>query len=155
MSGYEIATVPLGRGAVGISPMPGASGDYTPDLETLIAWRPDLVLSMTEPGELRGPLPGDLARAGVAWLAFPVADMNAPTAQPAQNWAAVSTRAHGVLAAGGRLLVHCFGGCGRSGMAVLRLMVETGEAPDAALARLRRARPCAVETESQRAWATR
>ncbi len=38
-------------------------------------------------------------------------------------------------------------------MAVLRLMVEVGEAPEAALARLRAVRPCAVETEAQRDWA--
>lgn len=54
---------------------------------------------------------------------------------------------------GGKVLAHCRGGCGRSGMAVLRLMVELGEAPDVALARLRDARPCAVETQAQLDWA--
>ncbi|MBR9844091.1 MAG: protein phosphatase, partial [Rhodobacteraceae bacterium] len=49
--------------------------------------------------------------------------------------------------------VHCFGGCGRSGMAIMRLLVEMGEEPEAALARLRAVRPCAVETEAQRLWA--
>jgi hypothetical protein len=39
-------------------------------------------------------------------------------------------------------------------MIALRLMVEDGEAPDAALARLRAARPCAVETNAQMRWAT-
>ncbi len=39
-------------------------------------------------------------------------------------------------------------------MAVLRLMVEAGEDPDAALARLRAVRPCAVETGAQLTWAT-
>jgi hypothetical protein len=39
-------------------------------------------------------------------------------------------------------------------MAVLRLMVEMGEDPEEALARLRAVRPCAVETEVQKAWAT-
>ena len=53
------------------------------------------------------------------------------------------------------MLVHCRGGCGRSGMAVLRLMVEAGEAPEEALARLRAVRPCAVETEAQMDWARR
>jgi hypothetical protein len=40
-------------------------------------------------------------------------------------------------------------------MAILRLMVESGEDPPAALARLRAVRPCAVETERQHCWATR
>jgi len=35
----------------------------------------------------------------------------------------------------------------------LRLMVEHGEAPNAALQRLRMVRPCAVETDAQQAWA--
>ena len=38
-------------------------------------------------------------------------------------------------------------------MALMRQMVEDGEAPDAALARLRAARPCAVETKAQMRWA--
>ncbi|MDH5531227.1 MAG: protein phosphatase, partial [Paracoccaceae bacterium] len=46
-------------------------------------------------------------------------------------------------------------GCGRSGMAVLRLMVEAGEPVDVALIRLRKVRPCAVETDAQLAWASR
>ena len=38
-------------------------------------------------------------------------------------------------------------------MVVLRLMMECGERPAAALARLRAVRPCAVETQAQMAWA--
>jgi protein-tyrosine phosphatase len=57
------------------------------------------------------------------------------------------------LRSGGRVLVHCFGGCGRSGMAALRLMVAAGEGPESALHRLRASRACAVETEAQRLWA--
>jgi hypothetical protein len=37
----------------------------------------------------------------------------------------------------------------------LRLMIEAGEASDAALERLRKTRPCAVETDAQRRWAVR
>ena len=51
------------------------------------------------------------------------------------------------------VLVHCFGGCGRSGMLVLRVMIEAGEPAGTALKRLRQVRPCAVETEAQMAWA--
>ncbi|MDG0986802.1 MAG: protein-tyrosine phosphatase family protein, partial [Paracoccaceae bacterium] len=54
---------------------------------------------------------------------------------------------------GSRILVHCRGGCGRTGMIVLRIMVEFGENPDKALQRLRRIRPCAVETKDQENWA--
>ena len=83
-------------------------------------------------------------------------------ASPAERWvagarhAAALDAAHlAVVAGGGRVLFHCLGGCGRSGMAVLRLLVEMGEAPEAALERLRRVRPCAVETGDQCDWAAR
>ena len=69
-------------------------------------------------------------------------------------WPEVSALAAGILSSGGGVLAHCYGGCGRSGMAVLRLMVEAGEDAQAALIRLRAVRPCAVETEAQLAWAT-
>lgn len=59
------------------------------------------------------------------------------------------------LARGERIALHCLGGCGRSGMIALRLMVLSGEAAGRALERLRAARPCAVETEAQRVWASR
>ncbi len=65
----------------------------------------------------------------------------------------ISTAAHADLARGGRVLAHCYGGCGRSGMVLMRLMVEAGEDADPALERLRDARPCAVEAKEQRAWA--
>ena len=57
-----------------------------------------------------------------------------------------SNAALSALQGKGRVLIHCMGGCGRSGMAALRLMIEAGEAPGAALERLRAVRPCAVET---------
>ena len=68
-------------------------------------------------------------------------------------WRALGANARRALAGGGRVLIHCRAGCGRSGMAALRLMIECGEAPDEALARLRAVRPCAVETGAQMAWA--
>ena len=39
-------------------------------------------------------------------------------------------------------------------MIALRLMIDSDEAPDTALTRLRAARPCAVETKAQLRWAT-
>jgi protein-tyrosine phosphatase len=115
-----------------------------------------MVLTMATAAELAlgaAALPADLAAAGIAWRHLPVADFAAESVALREGWAGVSGEARGMLGAGGRVLVHCLGGCGRSGMAALRLMAECGEAPEAALARLRRARPCAIETEDQRRWA--
>lgn len=154
---FTIADLPLGAGRLGICPMPGGDGRYDLDLATLIRWQPGLVLTMTGADELRAGgaerLPADLAGHGIAWHHLPVADYGVPGAQTMQLWPAAAQQATNLVARGGRVLVHCRGGCGRSGMAVLRLMVMAGEDPQLALARLRAVRPCAVETEAQRRWA--
>lgn len=155
---FSVSEVSLGAGRLGICPLPGRGGDYPSDLATLLAWRPEMVLTMTTEAELEAGgaerLPGDLSVAGVLWRHLPVGDFGTPSASVAALWAQVSAEAQAVLARGGGVLAHCYGGCGRSGMALLRLMVEAGESPSAALERLRRARPCAVETPGQLAWAT-
>jgi ADP-ribosyl-[dinitrogen reductase] hydrolase len=47
------------------------------------------------------------------------------------------------------LVIHCKGGLGRTGVVAARLLIELGETPNAALARVRAARPGAVETPEQ------
>ena len=155
---FTITDLPLLAGQIGICPMPGRTGQYQADLAQIIRWSPDLVLTMTALDELatKGAvgLPADLARRGIAWRHLPIADFGSPDAQTAAAWPKASDQARAILGRGGRVLAHCMGGCGRSGMALLRLMVETGEDPALALARLRAARPCAVETREQQRWAS-
>lgn len=159
MSDWRISELRCRAGWLGIAPVPGRSGSYEADLTALMLWEPSLVLSMTTTAELAsagaGGLGEDLAALGIHWRHLPVPDLGAPPDETAALWPAAAAQAHDLLGKGGRVLAHCFGGCGRSGMALLRLMVEAGENADPALARLRDARPCAVETEAQRAWAAR
>ena len=151
---YEIATLTLASGAIGIAPMPGTQQGFDLDFLVLREWRPRLVISMTQTSEMddhgAAHLPTMLEQFGIAWLHLPVQDYGVPEGLA---WPEVREQILSVLSDGGRVLVHCRGGCGRSGMLILRLMIATGEAPDAALARLRAVRPCAVETEAQLAWA--
>lgn len=154
---FVIHDFEAGGGVLAISPVPGRTRHYATDLERLLNWRPDLVVTMTTLAELArqgaGGLPDDLGAQAVGWRHLPVEDFGVPGAEVIAAWPAVSRDARRVLGAGGRVLVHCFGGCGRSGMVVLRLMIEAGEAPQEALARLRLHRPCAVETDAQMQWA--
>lgn len=154
---FQISEVTLGHGVLGIAPLPGRSGHYETDLVSLLRWNPALVMSMTTSGEMEragaSGLEADLLIAGVQWLHLPVPDLGAPPAETDALWKASASSAHSILAGGGRVLAHCFGGCGRSGMAILRLMVEAGEQPESALTRLRHARACAVETDDQFLWA--
>ena len=148
-----MAALALGGGVLGLCALPGRSGDYPGDLAQLAAFAPDLVLSLVQiheyPRHNAPTLTADLAALGIAQIRFAVRDFGTPDTA---RWQDLSPRLHGALALGQRVLIHCLGGCGRSGSIALRLMVETGEDPDAALIRLRAVRPCAVETKAQLRW---
>lgn len=154
---FEIHEISALRGQIGVAPCPGRTGRYDQDLQVILAWRPALVLSMTETAELAesgaADLGPDLEKVGIDWFHLPIADFGVPSDQTLQDWPYAATAALRAVSGGDRVLIHCMGGCGRSGMTALRLLTEAGEGPDAALARLRRARPCAVETSAQEAWA--
>lgn len=157
MSGFSISVLAARQGSLGICPMPGRFGDYERDMAKLQAWQPDLVLTMTEQAELdqfaATGLPDALVTAGCKWVHLPIRDFGGPTGATLAAWPRASSQAREVLANKGRVLVHCKGGCGRSGMAIVRILVEMGEEPAKALERLRAVRPCAVETDEQMRWA--
>ena len=157
MSGFTLYALHVAQGIAALSPLPGRGGDYTGDLAHLRDWQPAIVISMTTLAEMvacgAGNLGHDLQDSGTRWMHLPVADFGAPTPEIEEAWHKASRMALGAVQGGGRVLIHCNGGCGRSGMAMLRLMIEAGEAPEAALARLRAVRPCAVETDAQMRWA--
>ena len=157
MSTFVIYALSLYDGIVALSSLPGRNGDYPGDLQHLRDWQPAIVISMTTQAEMvakgAGDLGRDLQNMGTRWMHLPIEDFGAPTPEVEEAWHTAAKAALAAVQGGGRVLIHCNGGCGRSGMAVLRLMVEAGEDPDAALARLRAVRPCAVETDAQMRWA--
>ncbi|MEM9496352.1 MAG: protein phosphatase [Pseudomonadota bacterium] len=157
MSNFVIYALPVANGILGIAPLPGRGGHRNADLAHLRDWKPALVLSMTTASEMdmngARDLGSELQDAGTRWFHVPVVDLGVPEAQVLSDWALAEEAALTALRGGGRVLIHCLGGCGRSGMAALRLMIAEGEPPDGALARLRAVRPCAVETGDQLDWA--
>ncbi len=156
---FSVAQIDMiGGGRLGISPLPGRDGAPMADLSTIARWGADIVVSMTTMAEMvrfgMGDLGRELALMDIAHAHFPIADFSAPPpgAPPDAHWAELSGGLHGILDGNGGVLLHCMAGRGRSGMVALRLMVERGEPPDEALARLRLARPGAVETAAQLEW---
>ncbi|MGI9369585.1 MAG: protein-tyrosine phosphatase family protein [Ruegeria sp.] len=147
----------VGGGTLAISSMPGRGGNYAEDLNAISDWKPGLVISMTTEVEMiqegARNLGSDIQSRASRWVHLPIEDFGAPSPETRTKWPDVSASARQALAGGGRVLVHCRGGCGRSGMIALRLMVECGEVPGQALRRLRAVRPCAVETDGQMNWA--
>ena len=157
MTGFVIHALPVLRGILAIAPLPGAGGDYGADMDHLSDWRPSMVLALTQTQEMAVSGAGDLGRSivalGARWVHVQVPDYGVPDAAAMTVWRKSAPFALAALRGGGRVLIHCRGGCGRSGMAALRLMIDAGEPGSEALARLRAVRACAVETPAQMLWA--
>lgn len=150
---FVIRQIPAGAGCIGVAPLPGRGGDLAADLSAIAEFGPAFVISCTEASEMgcAEDLPAGLAAAGIGWRGFPIADFGVPAADATLAWPALQAEALAVLANGGRVLAHCHGGRGRSGMVALALLTAQGQG--AAFAHLRQHHPEAVETEAQRLWA--
>lgn len=153
---FSISALQMPNGArLGICPMPGRFRDVLVDCATISKWAPDIVVSMTEIPEMSRHNAEDLGnilnQAGIGWAHYPIGDYGAP--EQTSDWPVLSKKLHEILDAKGTVLAHCYGGRGRAGMVLLRLMIERGEQPNAALDRLRDIRAGAVETDAQFAWA--
>jgi protein-tyrosine phosphatase len=114
------------------------------------------VLSLVEDAEAERAGAADLAdrfaRQGVACLRAPIVDYGSPGPEFEVDWPTHRARALAVLEDGGKVLVHCRGGQGRSGTIAAALLVTGGLAPADAIAEVRRARPAAIETAGQEVW---
>lgn len=155
---FSIATLGLEEGGrIGVCPLPGHYNTLCEDVETIVAWNPSIVLTLTEMSEMEdlgsehlGP---QLETRGITWKHLPIRDWSGLSDHNAAYWPVLSGQLHGVLDQGEAVLTHCRGGLGRSGMIALRLLVERGIEPETALKRLRHVRPGAVETPEQMRWA--
>ena len=155
--GLVIYALPVGGGTLALASLPGRDGDYRGDLEAFHEWRPGIVISMTTDEEMVAVgglnLGSDIQNMASRWCHLPVQDFGLPDSEVEEKWPEISRNVRRALGGGGRVIVHCRGGCGRSGMVALRLMVECGEDRFEALNRLRNLRDCAVETKAQLQWA--
>lgn len=157
MTDLVLHALGVGGGSLAISQMPGLKGDYEGDLAFVREWKPSIVITATTRGELvdagAETFQADVQNSGARWVHLPITDFGIPDADLSRDWEAASEMALQALRGQGRVLIHCKGGCGRSGMLALRLMVLAGEDAVGALLRLRKIRPCAVETDAQVRWA--
>ena len=49
MSEFEISEMSLGSGIIGMSPLPGAKGDYATEMAAWLQWKPDAKFEKLEP----------------------------------------------------------------------------------------------------------
>lgn len=148
---YEMAG--FTKGVLGICMQPGADADFA----VIAAWEPGIVVTLTQEAEfpdMGKPLPLRFLETDYDWLHLPITDFGVPNAKDRALWHETLECLQAMLNKNGKVLIHCKGGNGRSGMVLLKLLTLQGEDGDAALHRLRNIRAGAVETDAQFKWAT-
>jgi protein-tyrosine phosphatase len=153
-------------GRIGITFCPGKkdprrmSGEWDRDLEldleAIRDWGAVAVVTLLEPEEFEylkvQNLGEEVLRRGMQWFHLPIADGATPNSGFEDTWASAGQRLRSLLRGGFDVLVHCRGGLGRAGTIAARLLVELGVEPATAVARVRSARPSAIETSAQEAF---
>jgi ADP-ribosyl-[dinitrogen reductase] hydrolase len=91
----------------------------------------------------------------MAWHLLPIRDVSVPDDLFEELWAESGWRLRQILTEGGRVVLHCRGGIGRTGTIAARLLVEFGISPAEAIRMIRRARPGTIETPAQEAYVMR
>lgn len=143
-----------GNGArIALCPCPGRRGSLVDHLRLLHDWGARGLVTLVEDHELAAlgltELPDALAVLGLRWWHLPIRDMTAPEARFEALWDDAGPELHGLLDGGCSIALHCHGGLGRTGTVAARILVEKGEAPAAAITRVRGARPGSIETPEQ------
>lgn len=145
-------------GWISIGPCPGRRDEgraLAADLAALTASGATMLITLTTGNELVELGVFDMAAAsqtaGLGWHHLPIEDFGVPDVAWEARWRTAGAELRGLLRAGGGIHLHCRGGCGRSGMIAARLLAELGVATEDAIARVRAARPCAIETTAQEA----
>ena len=129
-------------GRLGGGSHPARGGDLAAQLRALADLGYGAVLSLTVDGLDESAL----AAAGLVGLHLPIPESGAPSRAQmdrAARFVKDSNRA------GRAVFAHCFAGYGRTGVVIAGLMIAAGEEPRAAIDRVRRLRPGAVESARQ------
>lgn len=164
-SPLQIAEVRVGpnAGYLGLTICPGKTDaarrwrrDLGIDLDEIKAWGATTVLTLIEEHEFRLLKVEDLGRqvhsTGMAWFHLPIKDVSVPDQRFADAWKTTGSEIHRRLDAGERILIHCRGGLGRTGLVAGLILVERGMLPKEAMRQIRATRPHAIETAEQESY---
>jgi ADP-ribosyl-[dinitrogen reductase] hydrolase len=97
-------------------------------------------------------LPERVASHDMGWKHLPIRDVDVPAARFDAVWPQIRRDMMNRLDAGGRIVLHCRGGLGRTGLVAALLLIEQGADPETAIREVRRARPGTIETSAQEAY---
>lgn len=159
----QIDTLTISAGTLGLTLCPGRKDhsshgphwdrDLTTDLEAIEAWGADIVATFLEVSVftlLQIPhYSAEVTTRTFRWLHLPIPDMSIPSEAFERRWQRTAPLLDDCLLKGGKVLFHCRGGLGRSGLVAAKMLVRTGLAPVEAIAHVRKARTGAIETSEQ------
>jgi len=154
-----------GGGAIGLTFCPGKKQelsmtgpwdrDLDADLDRILAFKPSALVTLMEADELESVevppsrLADEVFSRGIDWHHLPIRDVDVPDESWERLWLLSGPRLRAQLATGGRIVLHCRGGLGRTGTIAGRLLVELGVDPEEAIRDIRDARPGSIETAAQ------
>jgi len=159
----NVIVLPGTHGQIGMTFCPGKkdhgnSGiaydrDLDIDLDVIAGWGAEAVVTLLEAFEMEmlwiTALPDHLQERGIEWFHLPIRDVDIPDRHFEEKWLDSGQRLKTILSRGGKVLLHCRGGIGRTGTIAARLLVESGFEPEDAIAQVRKARPGTIETTAQ------
>jgi ADP-ribosyl-[dinitrogen reductase] hydrolase len=161
-SPLKIAEVLLGdgKGRLGLTLCPGKKDalynwdrDLKEDMRAIRAWGASMVVTLIEDHEFQllaiENLEQEVRVHGMEWRHLPIRDVDVPDQRFEDAWEQTGAELHDRLDAGDRILIHCRGGLGRTGLVAGVLLVERGCDPGTAVRRVRAVRPNAIETAAQ------
>ncbi len=158
----DTVSVP-GGGTIGMTICPGKRGesvhgsawqrDLTVDLGVIHRWGAKVLVTAMESDEMEALGVADIGQAakaaGLSWLHVPIRDGAIPDGPFYEAWPLAAPTLIHHLRAGNKIVIHCRGGLGRTGMLACLLLIEIGSESHAALTMVRAARPGTVETVAQ------
>lgn len=155
----DSVTVPGTGGVIGMTSCPGKQDDFffepsvsrlEADVKTIASWGATVLVTLMEVIELHvlqiSNLPEKLAEHGIDWIHLPIKNRALPDGDFEALWERVGSELRSILLGGGKIVIHCQEGVGRTGLIAARLLIEMGVDKENAISLVRRARVGALET---------
>ena len=161
-SPLRIAEVLFGdhKGALGLTFCPGKKDlpyrwnrNLNEDLQIIRNWGASTVVSLIEDHEFEFLQVSELGEAvrhlDMDWIHLPIRDVDIPDHRFEVGWNLHGPEIHRRIQIGNKILIHCRGGIGRTGLVAARILVEQGCVPGDAVRQVRAVRRGAIETRAQ------